>query len=105
MIPPPPRSTRTDTLFPYTTLFRSRPDKTRRSSLEPLLQVADQPEDEALGEAPRSGFTPLSERQFIRLARRKISRQVLFAPIHRAPCKSKCRKTRTTAAAHSKPWQ
>src|SRR3546814_9268647 len=24
MIPPPPRSTRTDTLFPYTTLFRSR---------------------------------------------------------------------------------
>src|SRR3546814_12996098 len=26
MIPPPPRSTRTDTLFPYTTLFRSRVD-------------------------------------------------------------------------------
>src|SRR3546814_10026921 len=25
MIPPPPRSTRTDTLFPDTTLFRSRP--------------------------------------------------------------------------------
>src|SRR3546814_6672358 len=24
MIPPPPRSTRTDTLFPYTTLFRSQ---------------------------------------------------------------------------------
>src|SRR3546814_2193039 len=24
MIPPPPRSTRPDTLFPYTTLFRSR---------------------------------------------------------------------------------
>src|SRR3546814_16801623 len=23
MVPPPPRSTRTDTLFPYTTLFRS----------------------------------------------------------------------------------
>src|SRR3546814_4775270 len=26
MIPPPPRSTRTDPLFPYTTLFRSRPE-------------------------------------------------------------------------------
>src|SRR3546814_17040472 len=26
MIRPPPRSTRTDTLFPYTTLFRSRDD-------------------------------------------------------------------------------
>src|SRR3546814_8902668 len=27
MIRRPPRSTRTDTLFPYTTLFRSRPTK------------------------------------------------------------------------------
>src|SRR3546814_15341904 len=27
MIRRPPRSTRTDTLFPYTTLFRSRPSK------------------------------------------------------------------------------
>src|SRR3546814_19578126 len=27
MIPPPPRSTRTDTLFPYTTLFRSDEDR------------------------------------------------------------------------------
>src|SRR3546814_17481823 len=25
MSPPPPRATRTDTLFPYTTLFRSQP--------------------------------------------------------------------------------
>src|SRR3546814_6381027 len=34
MIRPPPRSTRTDTLFPYTTLFRSRPSgsRARRSS-------------------------------------------------------------------------
>src|SRR3546814_1674682 len=30
MIRRPPRSTRTDTLFPYTTLFRSRPAKERR---------------------------------------------------------------------------
>src|SRR3546814_20493277 len=28
MIPRPPRSTRTDTLFPYTTLFRSRTART-----------------------------------------------------------------------------
>src|SRR3546814_2288560 len=27
MIPPPPRSKRTDTLLPYTTLFRSRSDR------------------------------------------------------------------------------
>src|SRR3546814_5502183 len=35
MIRRPPRSTRTDTLFPYTTLFRS-PAKSRRHSLCPL---------------------------------------------------------------------
>src|SRR3546814_5533487 len=32
MILRPPRSTRTDTLFPYTTLFRSQPPGTRRAS-------------------------------------------------------------------------
>src|SRR3546814_7530235 len=32
MIRRPPRSTRTDTLFPYTTLFRSPPDQTRTAS-------------------------------------------------------------------------
>src|SRR3546814_5272959 len=33
MIRRPPRSTRTDTLFPYTTLFRSVPIPTKRSPL------------------------------------------------------------------------
>src|SRR3546814_14603535 len=33
MIRRPPRSTRTDTLFPYTTLFRSSDSKTRQLSL------------------------------------------------------------------------
>src|SRR3546814_17243469 len=32
MIRRPPRSTRTDTLFPYTTLFRSRTDRRRRAT-------------------------------------------------------------------------
>src|SRR3546814_14893909 len=32
MVRRPPRSTRTDTLFPYTTLFRSRPDGRGRSA-------------------------------------------------------------------------
>src|SRR3546814_3767737 len=34
MIRRPPRSTRTDTLFPYTTLFRSRRDHTRHVELQ-----------------------------------------------------------------------
>src|SRR3546814_4131671 len=33
MIRRPPRSTRTDTLFPYTTLFRSPSDRGRRAQL------------------------------------------------------------------------
>src|SRR3546814_8505972 len=37
MIRLPPRSTRTDTLFPYTTLFRSA----RRGALRPLFVNAD----------------------------------------------------------------
>src|SRR3546814_20787379 len=32
MIRRPPRSTRTDTLFPYTTLFRSRPELVRHAA-------------------------------------------------------------------------
>src|SRR3546814_15560227 len=36
MIRRPPRSTRTDTLFPYTTLFRSAPDQSYQRILVPL---------------------------------------------------------------------
>src|SRR3546814_13161358 len=41
MIRRPPRSTRTDTLFPYTTLFRSQHDMSRATILEPVEDVAD----------------------------------------------------------------
>src|SRR3546814_17058269 len=37
MIRRPPRSTRTDTLFPYTTLFRSRPIGSRPHAAAPLF--------------------------------------------------------------------
>src|SRR3546814_11582678 len=39
MIRRPPRSTRTDTLFPYTTLFRSGPNPASRRSFILLLKV------------------------------------------------------------------
>src|SRR3546814_9661126 len=45
MIRRPPRSTRTDTLFPYTTLFRSAQDRTVKgasNNWEPLETVAQQ---------------------------------------------------------------
>src|SRR3546814_6491222 len=38
MIRRPPRSTRTDTLFPYTTLFRSRVDWSQRKFLRYFMQ-------------------------------------------------------------------
>src|SRR3546814_6846294 len=41
----PPRSTRTDTLFPYTTLFRSRP--------RPASPAPDRPPDHAPAPAPQ----------------------------------------------------
>src|SRR3546814_16304540 len=41
MIPRPPRSTRTDTLFPYTTLFRS---ERGRDAQRPRLTVAGLPQ-------------------------------------------------------------
>src|SRR3546814_5760938 len=41
MIRRPPRSTRTDTLFPYTTLFRSHPGKIVSTSQEVEVMVLD----------------------------------------------------------------
>src|SRR3546814_15141590 len=43
MIRRPPRSTRTDTLFPYTTLFRSPDRHLRLVALDLLHQSADRP--------------------------------------------------------------
>src|SRR3546814_5781425 len=42
MIRRPPRSTRTDTLFPYTTLFRSRPGRTRLGRTQAEFRRQDQ---------------------------------------------------------------
>src|SRR3546814_8043072 len=47
MIRRPPRSTRTDTLFPYTTLFRSRDDLTDRT----VLRMTRFPDDFLWGAA------------------------------------------------------
>src|SRR3546814_17000741 len=90
MIRRPPRATRTDTLFPYTTLFRSQPDRLAALRPNPVGEprVADarpgmvqgrvevrkaavvagpllperppHPLDERGGAAPQSGHRPLS---------------------------------------------
>src|SRR3546814_9986574 len=56
MIRRPPRSTRTDTLFPYTTLFRSGAHGERRRSWRPTGRAAQRPAQPgpARGRAGRS---------------------------------------------------
>src|SRR3546814_8122550 len=56
MIRRPPRSTRTDTLFPYTTLFRSQPEHGRR-----LLRGAQ-------GTRPAGAADPPREVRFLEIA-------------------------------------
>src|SRR3546814_12518031 len=52
MIRRPPRSTRTDTLFPYTTLFRSA----QRRDVE--LETLGQPDHHRRGQRPLTVFDP-----------------------------------------------
>src|SRR3546814_1529141 len=70
MIRRPPRSTRTDTLFPYTTLFRSRTEEDYlRHSLQELDQLA--PEG---GEEDR-----LAERRAFLMHREKLAEAITAA--------------------------
>src|SRR3546814_18767459 len=58
MIRPPPRSTRTDTLFPYTTLFRA--NEPRYLKLPDIMKAKKKPLDAVtfadLGVTPGAGF-------------------------------------------------
>src|SRR3546814_15983294 len=64
MIRRPPRSTRTDTLFPYTTLFRSPPDRVDRAAREGLRDGAPALRHRLLGgrHAPRRHHRPRRHR-------------------------------------------
>src|SRR3546814_5832880 len=58
MIRRPPRSTRTDTLFPYTTLFRSR--RTKRANFILAIQACDLEAQRARGAPHIINFHRLS---------------------------------------------
>src|SRR3546814_4600000 len=51
MIRRPPRSTRTDTLFPYTTLFRSRGKQRRGRGFDACAPVGGRKEDRVFGKS------------------------------------------------------
>src|SRR3546814_3615597 len=57
MIRRPPRSTRTDTLFPYTTLFRSQHEG------DPLHRIPAHPGGPAGGPAAEAGAVPAAIRE------------------------------------------
>src|SRR3546814_2385042 len=57
MIRLPPRSTRTDTLFPYTTLFRSKPLLIGQGANDPRVNVA---ESEQIVTAMKSRSIPVT---------------------------------------------
>src|SRR3546814_4091390 len=57
MIRRPPRSTRTDTLFPYTTLFRSQHEG------DPLPRIPAHPGGPAGGPAAEAGAVPAAIRE------------------------------------------
>src|SRR3546814_9156733 len=58
MIRRPPRSTRTDTLFPYTTLFRS---VRSLRGFERVIGIAHRPAPVGIGPAERFGHQPLEQ--------------------------------------------
>src|SRR3546814_6594998 len=94
MIRRPPRSTRTDTLFPYTTLFRSQPlrlilgdqrvDQLVHLPLDDLGQAVERQVDPVVGHAPlreiigADAFGAVA-RPDHRLARRRLGAVDLFA--------------------------
>src|SRR3546814_14740108 len=93
MIRRPPRSTRTDTLFPYTTLFRSKPALPRVEDagciFEPVLQCCAlnlqfvgedvRPEGLAAGSAGRLDAAQLEQPKRAEWTSGKIAGRVGFA--------------------------
>src|SRR3546814_7741519 len=81
MIRRPPRSTRTDTLFPYTTLFRSilQPDKLVRPR-RPGNTGTDRTKVEFDAPAVDDGIEAIAAEQPLPLQMRADQRQMRFSP-------------------------
>src|SRR3546814_1634666 len=74
MIRRPPRSTRTDTLFPYTTLFRSAPfDQIRAQRNLPFAVATFQPVDVTAAGHPQRFIAVARDEQVVGLAVRAVA--------------------------------
>src|SRR3546814_14460892 len=93
MIRPPPRSTRTDTLFPYTTLFRSVSHLVGQEEREQIVRerLDIRPPDHALAlPSPRLSLAEEAAKTGITGAVHRIDEQRLaFGEIGRASCRER----------------
>src|SRR3546814_1687315 len=95
MILRPPRSTRTDTLFPYTTLFRSQSGRHKGSgSCDPPLAPASRP--------PRSYRLPDDAPQSDRGRSIPQEYRRIGSPWHQRPACSACQLLESSALADFK---
>src|SRR3546814_18962709 len=87
MLRRPPRSTRTDTLFPYTTLFRSRLAVVLLGWLSRHARRAAEPGDAGIFEAPRLRARPAHRGAGARVRAFTAARRSLRAPPVRQPAR------------------
>src|SRR3546814_3066526 len=81
MIRRPPRSTRTDTLIPYTTLFRSDVAHADAERLDPRLHLAIEHQNRpAIGFADDANFLPADA---IEAGAERLDERLLSGPAHR----------------------
>src|SRR3546814_4801928 len=94
MIRRPPRSTRTDTLFPYTTLFRSA----RAISADAWLRVSAWPGDEHALKLEMHGAAPASLLGYVNRLRRMFDLdadpQAIVAALSQSPRLRPCLRKR-----------
>src|SRR3546814_15371513 len=76
MIRRPPRSTRTDSLFPYTTLFRSLPRSAETSGLESAAPEAVAIQDRDIPASRILGFT----RHLLRIGPAQLFQRLVLQP-------------------------
>src|SRR3546814_18033154 len=90
MIRRPPRSTRTDTLFPYTTLFRSRPVVLVVKLFLLFLQAVDERGTHVLAEGWVAGLPDLS--RSISTSSPRVVPRAIYSPPRAGVLRSEARR-------------
>src|SRR3546814_1644641 len=94
MVPRPPNATRTDTLFPYTTLFRSVEEQRRRAGA-----------DRSASEVPARGLLVLRHPRLRRQGRRPGARQRRALPRGDGRCEGDAGEEAARSEEHTSELQ